>query len=113
MYSPKPLQLKLKLNIDFSDVPPDVLTFTITVMNRGRRAKDAEVAEVTVDMQALKSGTETEDWYHLTGVTPIGTQNVVNDVLIKSFTIITFSINYFTAKAAARKLFILQVTGVH
>ena len=41
-------------------------------MNRGRRAKDAEVAEVTVDMQALKSGTETEDWYHLTGVTPIG-----------------------------------------
>ena len=56
----------------FSDVPPDVLTFTITVMNRGRRAKDAEVAEVTVDMQALKSGTETEEWYHLTGVTPIG-----------------------------------------
>ena len=41
-------------------------------MNRGRRAKDAEVAEVTVDMQALKSGTETEEWYHLTGVTPIG-----------------------------------------
>ena len=41
-------------------------------MNRGRRAKDAEVAEVTVDMQTLKSGSETEDWYHLTGVTPIG-----------------------------------------
>merc|ERR1719150_177975 len=57
---------------ELDDVPPDVLTFTITVMNRGRRAKDAEVAEVTVDMQALKSGTETEDWYHLTGVTPIG-----------------------------------------
>jgi len=59
-------------NFEFGDVPPDVLTFTITVMNRGRRAKDAEVAEVTVDMQALKSGTETEEWYHLTGVTPIG-----------------------------------------
>ena len=56
----------------FSDVPPDVITFTITVMNRGRRAKDSEVAEVTVDMQSLKSGSETEDWYHLTGVTPIG-----------------------------------------
>ena len=41
-------------------------------MNRGRRAKDTEVAEVTVDMQSLKSGSETEDWYHLTGVTPIG-----------------------------------------
>merc|ERR1712223_1504824 len=57
---------------DLDDIPPDVLTLTITVMNRGRRAKDAEVAEVTVDMQALKSGTETEDWYHLTGVSPIG-----------------------------------------
>ena len=56
----------------YSDVPPDVLTFTITVMNRGRRAKDTEVAEVTVDMQALKSGSETEEWYPLTGVTPIG-----------------------------------------
>ena len=41
-------------------------------MNRGRRAKDSEVAEVTVDMQSLKSGSETEDWYQLTGVTPIG-----------------------------------------
>ena len=50
-----------------------MLTFTITVMNRGRRAKDGEIAEVTVDMQTLKSGSETEDWYHLTGVTPIGT----------------------------------------
>ena len=57
-----------------SDVPPDVITFTITVMNRGRRAKDSEVAEVTVDMQSLKSGSETEDWHHLTGVTPIGIQ---------------------------------------
>ena len=59
-------------NCIFSDVPPDVITFTITVMNRGRRAKDAEVAEVTVDMQSLKSGNETEEWYPLTGVTPIG-----------------------------------------
>ena len=31
---------------DLDDIPPDVLTFTVTVMNRGRRAKDAEVAEV-------------------------------------------------------------------
>ena len=41
-------------------------------MNRGRRAKDAEVAEVTVDMNRLKSGSETEEWYNLRGVTPIG-----------------------------------------
>ena len=32
-------------------------------MNRGRRAKDAEVAEVTVDMTSLKSGSESEEWY--------------------------------------------------
>ena len=62
--------------IYYSDVPPDVLTFSVTVMNRGKRAKDAEVAEVTVDMQALKSGSETEDWYPLTGVTPIGTEYI-------------------------------------
>lgn len=48
------------------------MTMTIAVMNRGKRAKDAEVAELTVDLQNLKSGTETEEWYHLSGVTPIG-----------------------------------------
>ena len=48
---------------DLDDIPPDVLTLTITVMNRGRRAKDAEVAEVTVDMTSLKSGSESEEWY--------------------------------------------------
>ena len=41
-------------------------------LNRGRRAKDTEVAEVTVDMNQLKSGSETEEWYNLRGVTPIG-----------------------------------------
>jgi Ras GTPase-activating protein 1 len=43
-------------------------------MNRGKRAaaKDNEVAEVTVDMSSLKSGSVSEDWYHLAGVTPIG-----------------------------------------
>ena len=57
---------------DLDDIPPDVLTFTVTIMNRGRRAKDAEVAEVTVDLTNLKSGSETEEWYNLRGVTPIG-----------------------------------------
>ena len=54
----------------FSDIPPDVMTFTITVMNRGKRAKDTEVAELTVDLRDLKS--ETEEWRPLSGVTPIG-----------------------------------------
>ena len=56
----------------FRDIPPDVLTFSVTVMNRGKRAKDAEVAELTVDLASLKSGSETEEWYALSGVTPIG-----------------------------------------
>ena len=56
----------------YSDVPPDVLTLTVTVMNRGKRAKDAEVAEVTVDMNKLASGSESEDWFQLSGLTPVG-----------------------------------------
>ncbi len=54
------------------DIPPDVLTLTVTVMNRGKRAKDAEVAELTVHLSNLRSGAETEDWHQLAGVTPIG-----------------------------------------
>ncbi len=56
----------------FRDIPPDALTLTVTVMNRGKRAKDTEVAELTVDLNSLRSGSETEDWHHLSGVTPIG-----------------------------------------
>ena len=55
-----------------SDVPPDVLTLTVTVMNRGKRAKDAEVAEVTVDMNKLASGSESEEWFQLSGLTQVG-----------------------------------------
>jgi len=57
---------------ELDDVPPDVLTLTVTVMNRGKRAKDTEVAEVTVDINKLASGSETEDWYQLSGLTPVG-----------------------------------------
>ena len=47
---------------ELEDIPPDVLVFTVTVMNRGKRAKDAEVAELTVDLQTLDRGAETEEW---------------------------------------------------
>ena len=59
---------------DLDDVPPDVMTFTVTVMNRGSRKKDTEVAETTVDINSLKSGSSEQDaqWYPLRGVTPIG-----------------------------------------
>ncbi len=54
------------------DIPPDALTLTVTVMNRGKRAKDAEVAELTIHLSELRSGSEQEDWRPLAGVTPIG-----------------------------------------
>ncbi|XP_033611154.1 ras GTPase-activating protein 1 isoform X2 [Cryptotermes secundus] len=54
------------------DVPPDVLTFTVTVYNKGKRSKDTEVAELTVELSSLTNGDENEDWYTLSGITPIG-----------------------------------------
>lgn len=43
-----------------SDIPPDVLTFTITVYNKGKRSKDTEVAEVTVELSSLTNGDEVD-----------------------------------------------------
>uniref|UniRef100_A0A182J5D4 Uncharacterized protein n=1 Tax=Anopheles atroparvus TaxID=41427 RepID=A0A182J5D4_ANOAO len=54
------------------DVPPDVVTITITVLSRGKRGKDSEVAELTVDLCSLKNGQETEEWFPLNGMTPMG-----------------------------------------
>ncbi|OXA62813.1 Ras GTPase-activating protein 1 [Folsomia candida] len=54
------------------DIPPDVLTFTVTVLNKGKRAKDSEVAEITVDLKNLANGEEKEEWLPLSGITPIG-----------------------------------------
>lgn len=41
-----------------SDVPPDVLTFAITLYNKGKRSKDTELAELTIDLNALTNGDE-------------------------------------------------------
>ncbi|XP_026463003.1 ras GTPase-activating protein 1 [Ctenocephalides felis] len=54
------------------DVPSDVVSFTITVLNRGKRGKDSEVAELVVDLSTLGNGQEREDWHQLSGITPIG-----------------------------------------
>jgi len=56
----------------YSDVPPDVVSLTITLISRGKRGKDSEVAELTIDLSSLKNGQETEGWYQLTGMTPMG-----------------------------------------
>ncbi|CAG9116818.1 unnamed protein product [Plutella xylostella] len=56
----------------FDDVPPDVTSFTITVQNAGKRGKESEVAELTIELSTLANGEEVEEWYPLAGMTPIG-----------------------------------------
>ncbi|KAL4710967.1 hypothetical protein ACJJTC_017932 [Scirpophaga incertulas] len=56
----------------FEDVPPDVTSFTITVHNTGKRGKESEVAELTIELANLANGEEIEEWYPLAGMTPIG-----------------------------------------
>jgi len=57
---------------ELDDIPPDVLTVAVTVFNKAKRGKDTEVAEKILDLSGLRSGEETENWYALSGVTPIG-----------------------------------------
>jgi len=57
---------------ELDDIPPDVLTVAVTVFNKAKRGKDSEVAEKIIDLSALRSGEESEEWYQLSGVTPIG-----------------------------------------
>ncbi|XP_058809845.1 ras GTPase-activating protein 1 isoform X2 [Phymastichus coffea] len=54
------------------DVPPDVMTFSLVLYNKGKRSKDTEVAELTVDLSALSNGEEMDEWYPFSGVTPLG-----------------------------------------
>ncbi len=46
------------------------MTFTITVLNKGKRAKDSEVSEITVDLASLANGEE------------VGTDIMCVDVLV-------------------------------
>lgn len=56
----------------FSDVPCDIVSFTLTVHNKGKRGKDSEVAELHIDLKSLGNGEEKEEWYGLSGLTPMG-----------------------------------------
>lgn len=64
--------LKSVLILFSSDVPCDVVSFTLTVHNKGKRGKDTEVAELHVDLSSLGNGEEKEEWYTLSGLTPMG-----------------------------------------
>jgi len=57
---------------ELDDIPPDVITVTVTVWNKGKRSKDTEVAEFTLELAGLRNSAEVEDWHQLSGVTPIG-----------------------------------------
>lgn len=55
------------------DLPVDIATLTLTIMSKGKRGKDSEMAELIIELSMLQNGTETEDWYPLVGMTPMGT----------------------------------------
>ncbi|KAL7304905.1 ras GTPase-activating protein 1 isoform X2 [Trichogramma pretiosum] len=54
------------------DLPPDVMSFTLSLCNKGKRGKDTEAAELTVELCNLANGEEIDEWYPLAGITPIG-----------------------------------------
>ncbi|XP_056643425.1 ras GTPase-activating protein 1 [Diorhabda sublineata] len=56
----------------FDDVPCDIVSFTLTVHNKGKRGKEQEVAELHVELSTLGNGEEREEWYTLSGLTPMG-----------------------------------------
>lgn len=54
------------------DLPVDITTLNMTLVSRGKRNKDSDVAELRIDLSDLKNGSETENWYDWIGITPIG-----------------------------------------
>jgi len=57
---------------ELDDIPPDVITVSVTVFNKAKRGKDTEVAEVVLEIASLRNTEDMEEWYPLSGVTPIG-----------------------------------------
>ena len=43
---------------ELDDIPPDVITVTVTVWNKGKRSKDTEVAEYTLELAGLRNSAE-------------------------------------------------------
>ena len=52
------------------EIPADITYFSITLFNKGKRSKDNEVAEFSVELNRLVSGEEVEDWFSLSGLMP-------------------------------------------
>lgn len=52
----------------FEDIPADVTYFKLTLINKGKRSKDAELAEINIELSRFQSGEEFEEWLHFTGL---------------------------------------------
>ncbi|GAB1609426.1 ras GTPase-activating protein 1-like [Argonauta hians] len=65
------------------DIPSDVESFTISIVNQGRRSKDVEVVQTTLDLNDLKSGEFIDEWYSLQAVN-IANRGDMGSLRIKS-----------------------------
>ena len=54
------------------DLPVDIATLTLTLVSRGKRNKDTDVADLILELANFKNGSETENWHDWNGMTPIG-----------------------------------------
>lgn len=52
------------------DIPSDVNSFGITLLNKGKRSKDTEQADMSVQFSRFKNGEEIEEWFPLNGLNP-------------------------------------------
>lgn len=53
------------------------MAFTLSLYNKGKRSKDTEIADLTIELSSLLNGEEMDEWYPLTGITPIGEWGVL------------------------------------
>ncbi|XP_027205911.2 RAS p21 protein activator vap isoform X2 [Dermatophagoides pteronyssinus] len=51
------------------DIPADVTYFKLTLLNKGKRSKDSESAEINIELSRFQSGEEFEEWLHFSGLT--------------------------------------------
>lgn len=50
------------------DIPGDITNFSISLFNKGKHSKDAEIAEFIIELASLNSGEEIEEWFNLNNI---------------------------------------------
>lgn len=50
------------------DIPADVTYFKLTLANKGKRSKDAELAEINFELSRFQVGEQFEEWLHFAGL---------------------------------------------